>query len=35
MQMLRRSEKILFINYWNAAKVLVRLKGMTAHSKDL
>ena len=34
MQILRRSKKILFMNYWKAIEVLVSLKNLTAYSKD-
>ena len=34
MQILKKSKKILFINYWKAAEALVRLKDMTSHSKN-
>ena len=30
MQMLKRTEKILFINCWKAAEILVGLKSMTS-----
>ena len=34
MQTSRRSEKVLFINHWKAARALVRLKDITTHSKN-
>jgi len=34
MQISRRSEKILFMNHWKTAEMLVRLKDITAYLRD-